>query len=97
MNKGGISMNKTLLISKISEKTNLMKKDVEAVVNQVIDTASRELSKGGKVTMVGFGTFKVTERKPRNGVNPKTGAKIKIAGKKVPVFKPGKELKEKVK
>ncbi|MDP8220753.1 MAG: HU family DNA-binding protein, partial [Candidatus Stygibacter frigidus] len=54
------------------------------------------LKKGDKVSLVGFGTFKVAERKARTGVNPSTGKKIKIPARKVPVFKPGKKLKESV-
>jgi nucleoid DNA-binding protein len=90
-------MNKAELIDQIAVKTSLMKKNVETVVNSFIDVTSESLKAGDKLTMVGFGTFKVAERKARTGVNPKTGAKIKIAATKVPKFVPGKELKAKVK
>ncbi len=67
------------------------------MVNAFIETVSDELKGKGKVTLVGFGTFAVAHRKTKSGVNPKTGAKITIAAKDVPVFKPGKALKEVVK
>jgi DNA-binding protein HU-beta len=67
------------------------------LVNAFIETVSEELKDQGKVTLVGFGTFAVANRKAKTGVNPKTGAKITIPAKKVPVFKAGKALKEMVK
>jgi DNA-binding protein HU-beta len=90
-------MNKTELIDRISSQTGLMKKDVDTIVNSIIDVTSNALADGDKLTMVGFGTFKVLSRKEKTGVNPKTGAKIKIPATKVPKFVAGKELKEKVK
>ncbi|MCK5005579.1 MAG: HU family DNA-binding protein, partial [Candidatus Aminicenantes bacterium] len=62
-----------------------------------IDTVTEELKNKGKVTLVGFGTFSIAHRKEKTGVNPKTGKKIKIKSKNVPVFKAGKALKEKIK
>lgn len=71
------------------------------VLDKFLDTLTNviagELESKGKVTLVGFGTFAVSHRKEKVGVNPRTGEKIKIKAKDVPVFKPGKELKEKVK
>lgn len=90
-------MNKNELIKNVSEKTNLKIVDTERVVNGLIETVSEELKKQGKVTLVGFGTFSVAQRKERMGVNPKTGEKIKIKATKVPRFSAGKALKEKVK
>lgn len=90
-------MNKNELIKEVSEKTNLKIVDTERVVNGLIETVSAELKKQGKVTLVGFGTFSVAQRKERMGVNPKTGEKIKIKATKVPRFSAGKALKEKVK
>lgn len=90
-------MNKAELIEKISDKTKLTKSDVEKLVNSMIDTMSDELKKKGSITLMGFGTFKVQERKARNGINPKTKEKIKIKATRVPKFVPGKALKEKVK
>ena len=77
--------------------TKLKLSDTEKLVNAFIETVSDELQGKGKVTLVGFGTFGVAHRKQKTGVNPKTGAKITIAAKDVPVFKPGKALKESVK
>jgi DNA-binding protein HU-beta len=74
-----------------------MKKDVEPVVNALIDCITEELAGKGKITMVGFGTFKTLARKERSGINPKSLKKIQIPACTVPKFTPGKELKEKVK
>ncbi len=89
-------MNKTELVKAIAEKANLKVSDTESLVNSFIETVSDELSKKGKVTLVGFGTFYVAHRKEKTGVNPKTGERITINAKEVPVFKPGKKLKEMV-
>lgn len=90
-------MNKTELVKSIAEKANLKVYDTEKLVNAFIETVSDELSSKGKVTLVGFGTFTVAHRKEKTGVNPKTGQKITIKAKHVPVFKPGKALKDLVK
>lgn len=90
-------MNKTELVKAIAGKANLKLSDTEKLVNAFIHTVSEELKDKGKVTLVGFGTFAVAHRKQKTGVNPKTGAKITIQAKDVPVFKPGKALKEMVK
>jgi len=90
-------MNKTELVKSIAEKATLKVSETEKLVNAFIDTVSDELSKSGKVTLVGFGTFTVAHRKEKTGVNPKTGEKITIKAKKVPIFKAGKALKDLVK
>ncbi len=90
-------MNKTELVKSISEKAQLKVSDTENLVNSFIDTVTEELKNKGKVTLVGFGTFSIAHRKEKTGVNPKTGKKIKIRSKNVPVFKAGKALKEKIK
>jgi DNA-binding protein HU-beta len=90
-------MNKTELVKEIARKAKLKLSDTEKLVNAFIGTVSDELKGKGKVTLVGFGTFGVAHRKQKTGVNPKTGAKITIGAKDVPVFKPGKALKEMVK
>jgi DNA-binding protein HU-beta len=90
-------MNKNELVKDIAGKAKLKLSDTEKFVNAFINTVSDELKKKGKVTLVGFGTFAVAHRKEKRGVNPKTGAKITIKAKNVPVFKPGKKLKETVK
>ena len=90
-------MNKSELISMVSEKTEMSKKDTEKVVSAVLDCIMDELARGEKVQLVGFGTFEVRERKEREGRNPATVATITIPALKVPVFKAGKSFKEKVK
>ncbi len=90
-------MNKTELVDHVVEKTGMMKKDSEKAVNAVIDSITDTLAKGEKVQLVGFGTFEVRKREAREGRNPSTGETIKIAAQKVPAFKAGKALKEKVK
>ncbi|MCP5046295.1 MAG: HU family DNA-binding protein [bacterium] len=87
-------MNKTELVKAIAAKSSLKLSDTEKLVNAFIETVSDELKGKGKVTLVGFGTFAVAHRKEKTGVNPKTGSKITIKAKDVPVFKAGKALKE---
>ena len=90
-------MNKAELVNEVSGKTGLTKKETQNVVDALINTVGDTLSKGEKITLVGFGTFQVVNRKARRGVNPQTRATIQIPAKKVPKFVPGKTLKEKVK
>lgn len=89
-------MTKTDLIDKVSEKSNMTKKDTGKVIDSLFGVISAELGKGGKVQLVGFGSFEVRKREARKGRNPQTGAEIKISARKVPVFKAGKALKEAV-
>lgn len=86
-------MNKTECISNIAEKTGVTKKDTAAVIEAFIAEVTDALSKGDSVQLMGFGTFSVRDRAARTGVNPQTGAKIKIAATRVPAFKVGKTLK----
>jgi len=86
-------MNKADLINKVAEATNT-KKDAEAAVNCVLVAIADALKQGDAVTLVGFGTFKVAERKGRKGRNPRTGKEIEIKGKKVPKFQAGKALRD---
>ena len=90
-------MNKTELISAMSEKSELTKVDTEKALKAFIDTVTEELKNDGKVQLVGFGTFEVTERAERNGRNPKTGEAITIPASKSPKFKASKALKDIVK
>lgn len=90
-------MNKSELVDLVAEKTEMSKKDSEKAVKAVLDSVTDGLVRGDKVQLVGFGTFEVRSRKEREGRNPATGEKIKIKALKVPAFKPGKALKEKVK
>lgn len=89
-------MNKTELIMEMAKETNLSKKDVEAVLKSFVDVVSTELKDGGKVQLVGFGTFEVSERAAREGRNPQTGEAMTIAASKSPKFKAGKALKDAV-
>lgn len=91
------NMNKDALISAISEKTDLSKKDIEMMLATMIEVITKALKKEDKVTMTGFGTFKVSKRAAREGINPQTKAKIKIPAMTVPKFTAGKALKEAVK
>jgi DNA-binding protein HU-beta len=89
-------MNKTELVAAVAEKAELSKKDSEAAVKAVVEAVTEELAKGGKVQLVGFGTFEVAQRAARTGKNPQTGKEIKIAACKAPKFKAGKALKDAV-
>ena len=87
-------MNKTELVAAMAKETNLSKKDIEAVLKSFTDVVASELKKGGKIQLVGFGTFEVRNREARTGKNPRTGEAIQIAASKVPAFKAGKALKD---
>ena len=89
-------MKKNELIAEISAKTSLTKKDAEKALNAAIDAVSAALAKGEKVSIAGFGTFEAKERPARVGRNPKTLEAIEIAASRVPAFKAGKTLKDKV-
>ncbi|MDD2420325.1 MAG: HU family DNA-binding protein [Bacteroidia bacterium] len=87
-------MNKAELISAIAAQTNLTKVDAKKALDAFIDVAGETMKNGDRLTLVGFGSFSVTERNARNGRNPRTGDKIKIAAKKVVKFRAGAELEE---
>lgn len=89
-------MNKAELVNAVAEKADLSKKDSEAAITAFMDAISDCLAQGDKVQLVGFGAFEVKSRAERIGRNPKTKEAIKIPASKVPVFKPGKVLKEAV-
>jgi nucleoid DNA-binding protein len=86
-------MSKSDLIDAVS-KVTCTKKEAEAAVNTFLDAITRALKKKEEVTLIGFGTFAVKKRKARTGRNPQTGEKIRISARKVPVFRPGKALRE---
>ena len=86
-------MNREELISEISKKAKVSKKDASSVLSATIDTIQSSVKKGNKVTLVGFGTFSSKHRAARNGRNPQTGKAIKIAAKNVPSFSAGKAFK----
>lgn len=89
-------MNKGELIAKISEDTGITKTQANDALDSFIEAVTKTLKGGGKVTLVGFGTFSVSKRSARNGRNPQTGAIIKIKARKVAKFKAGKELAAKM-
>ena len=87
-------MNKAELITAMSEKAELSKKDAEKALKAFTDVVAEELKKGEKIQLVGFGTFEVSERAAREGRNPQTGAAMPIPASKAPRFKAGKKLKD---
>ena len=89
-------MNKTELIAAVAEKAEISKKDAEKAVKAFTDAVAEELAKGGKVQLVVFGNFEVSERPAREGRNPRTGETMTIAASKTPKFKPGKALKDEI-
>jgi len=89
-------MNKTELIAAVAEQAGISKKDAEKVLKAFTDVVVEEMKNGGKVQMVGFGTFEIAEREAREGRNPKTGETMTIAAARVPKFKAGKALKDAV-
>ncbi len=87
-------MNKSELITKMAEKSELTKKDTEKALKAFIESVEEALADNDKVQLVGFGTFEVKERAARIGRNPRTREEIQIPASKAPVFKPGKDLKD---
>jgi len=90
-------MTKSDLVDRLASRSgNFSRKDIEVIVDTVFGSMADSLSRGEKVEIRGFGSFKVKQREGRNGRNPKSGESIFIEPKKVPFFKAGKELKERV-
>jgi DNA-binding protein HU-beta len=87
-------MNKAELVADVADRSGLTKRDAEKAVNAIVESIEGALTKGDKVSLVGFGTFEVRSRAERSGRNPRTGATLKISASKVPAFKAGKALKE---
>ncbi|MGM9973226.1 MAG: HU family DNA-binding protein [Clostridiaceae bacterium] len=94
--KEDVTMNKAELISSIADKSKLSKKDAEAALKGLIESVQEALENGEKVQLIGFGTFETRERAAREGRNPRTKETITIPASKVPVFKAGKEFKDRV-
>lgn len=94
--EGRKSMNKNDLVNEVSKKTGLTKEKTGNIIDALTDSIVTTLARGEKVTLVGFGTFQVTERKARRGRNPRTGEVIEISAKKLPKFKVGKSLRKAV-
>lgn len=90
-------MTKSELIEVLASKnSNLLYKDVESSVKEILEHMTRTLESGKRVEIRGFGSFSLHHRAPRSGRNPKTGHPVPLAAKSVPHFKPGKELRERV-
>ena len=89
-------MNKSSLIEAVAKKTGLSRREATVGLDTAFELINKELKKGGKVTLTGFGTFDVGKRKARAGVNPRTGEKIKIPSSKMPRFRPARSLKKDV-
>ncbi len=89
-------MNKAELVADVAERSGLTKRDAEKAVNAVVESIEEALTKGEKVSLVGFGTFEVRERAARSGRNPRTGDTLQLAASRVPAFKAGKSLKENI-
>jgi integration host factor subunit beta len=87
-------MTKADLIDEVSRLAELTRKDSEVIVETIFDSVVRSLRAGDKIEIRGFGSFRTRQRKPRMGRNPKTGEKVEVPAKKIPFFKPSKELKD---
>ncbi len=90
-------MNKEELVKAIANKTKISQKNTAEVITSLIEVVQKTVSKGKKITLVGFGSFEAKKRAARVGRNPQTGKEIKIAAKTVPAFSAGKKFKEMVK
>ena len=87
-------MTKADLIEEVSRLAELTRKDSEIIVETIFDSVVRSLRAGDKIEIRGFGSFRTRQRRPRVGRNPKTGARVEVPAKKIPYFKPSKELKD---
>ena len=89
-----MGMTKAELVEEVARTTQLTKKHAELIVNTVFESIVSSLREGEKIELRGFGSFRIRDRGPRIGRNPKTGDKVEVPPKKIPYFKPGKDLKE---
>ncbi|MCX6812614.1 MAG: HU family DNA-binding protein [Candidatus Berkelbacteria bacterium] len=89
-------MNKSQLVESVAKKTGLSRREATVGIDSAFELISKELKRGGKITLTGFGTFDVGKRRARAGVNPRTGAKIKIGAARMPRFRPSRALKKDV-
>ena len=87
-------MTKADLIEEVSRKVELTRKESEVIVEAIFDSVVRSLRTGDKIEIRGFGSFRTRERQARVGRNPKTGARVEVPAKRIPYFKPSKELKD---
>ena len=89
-------MTKAKLVEKVARTIKLSQKETEVIVGIILQSITESLSAGDKVELRGFGSFRICERKSRIGRNPKSGELVEVPAKKVPFFKAGKELRERV-
>src|SRR6266550_5390304 len=87
-------MTKAELIEEVSRVVEMTRKDSEVIVEAIFDSVVKALRGGDKIEIRGFGSFRTRQRQPRVGRNPKTGARVDVPAKKIPYFKPSKELKD---
>src|SRR3984957_15809584 len=87
-------MTKAELIEEVSRVVEMTRKDSEVIVEAIFDSVVRALRGGDKIEIRGFGSFRTRQRQPRLGRNPKTGARVEVPAKRIPYFKPSKELKD---
>ena len=87
-------MTKAELVEEVARTAQITKKHAELIVNTVFESIVNSLKDGDKIELRGFGSFRIRRRGPRVGRNPKTGARVDVPSKRIPYFKPGKELKE---
>lgn len=87
-------MTKAELIEEVSRVVEMSRKDSEVIVETIFDSIVRALRNGEKIEIRGFGSFRTRQRQPRIGRNPKTGTRVEVPAKRIPFFKPSKELKD---
>jgi integration host factor subunit beta len=87
-------MTKAQLIEDVARVVEMSRKDSEVIVETIFDSIVKSLKAGDKIEIRGFGSFRTRRRKPRIGRNPKTGARVEVPAKRIPYFKPSKELKD---
>ncbi len=89
-----MSMTKADLIEEVARVVEVTRKDSEVIVDAIFESVVRSLRNGDKIEIRGFGSFRTRQRQPRIGRNPKTGARVDVPSKRIPYFKPSKELKD---
>jgi integration host factor subunit beta len=89
-----LAMTKADLVEEVTQLGDLTRRDGEVIVDTIFDSVIQALKSGDKIEIRGFGSFRIRQRKPRIGRNPKTGAKVEVPAKRVPYFKPSKELRD---
>src|SRR4051795_1231216 len=92
--KDKAAMTKAELIEEVSKVVEMTRKDSETIVETIFDSIVNSLHKGEKIEIRGFGSFRTRQRQPRVGRNPKTGSRVEVPSKRIPYFKPSKELRD---